>query len=55
MWYDRTRISPNVPELLKTIDPVCEQLGAIIQNEVDGGIDKQRIVLGKLQFERKNL
>ncbi|XP_033634226.1 lysophospholipase-like protein 1 [Asterias rubens] len=46
VWYDRTRISPNVPELLKTTDPVCEQLGAIIQNEVDGGIDKQRIVLG---------
>ncbi|XP_038073988.1 lysophospholipase-like protein 1 [Patiria miniata] len=46
VWYDRTRIAPNVPELLETIDPVCEQLGRLIDDEVARGIPKNRIVIG---------
>ncbi|XP_022090621.1 lysophospholipase-like protein 1 isoform X1 [Acanthaster planci] len=46
VWYDRVRIAPNVPELLETINPLCEQLGKLIDAEVAGGIPQNRIILG---------
>ncbi|XP_071511802.1 lysophospholipase-like protein 1 [Diadema antillarum] len=46
VWFDRRKIAPNVPEDLETINPMCEEIGKLIQQEVDQGVPKNKIILG---------
>ncbi|KAK7878070.1 hypothetical protein WMY93_031291 [Mugilogobius chulae] len=46
VWFDRLKISRDCPEHLDSIDSMAETLSAVIQDEVNAGIPKHRIVLG---------
>nr|XP_054759659.1 lysophospholipase-like protein 1 [Lytechinus pictus] len=46
VWFDRKRIAPNGPEDLESIDPMCEEIGKVIQLEVDQGIPRNKIIVG---------
>ncbi|XP_062278926.1 lysophospholipase-like protein 1 [Scomber scombrus] len=46
VWFDRHKISRDCPEHLESIDAMCSTLGSIIQDEVNAGIPKHRIIIG---------
>ncbi|XP_029308501.1 lysophospholipase-like protein 1 [Cottoperca gobio] len=46
VWFDRYKISRDCPEHTESIDDMCNTLGSIIQDEVNAGIPKHRIVIG---------
>ncbi|XP_073342366.1 lysophospholipase-like protein 1 isoform X1 [Pagrus major] len=46
VWFDRYKISQDCPEHLESIDAMCCTLGSIIQDEVNAGIPKHRIIIG---------
>ena len=50
VWFDWERLVPDIPEDLASIDPMCAEIGRIIQAEVDLGIPKHKIILGKLEY-----
>lgn len=47
MWFDRLQISPNCTEHLESLNPMCEELKKLIDQEVKEGIPLNRIVIGK--------
>ncbi|KAK7794336.1 hypothetical protein R5R35_011271 [Gryllus longicercus] len=46
VWFDRQRISPDVPEHLETINSSAEQLSQLVRNEINDGILLRNIVIG---------
>ncbi|XP_069464685.1 lysophospholipase-like protein 1 [Ambystoma mexicanum] len=46
VWFDRYKISNDCPEHLESIDSTCHMLNDLIEDEVNTGITKHRIVLG---------
>lgn len=46
IWYDRTAISNQVPELVESINSMCQNVSELIDKEVADGIPFNRIVLG---------
>ncbi|XP_035529155.1 lysophospholipase-like protein 1 [Morone saxatilis] len=46
VWFDRYKISRDCQEHLESIDTMCTTLGSVIQDEVNAGIPKHRIVIG---------
>ncbi|KAI4896604.1 hypothetical protein NFI96_032171 [Prochilodus magdalenae] len=46
VWFDRYKISRDCPEHLDSIEEMCRNLGAVIQDEVQAGVPKHRIVIG---------
>uniref|UniRef100_A0A3Q3W9R6 palmitoyl-protein hydrolase n=1 Tax=Mola mola TaxID=94237 RepID=A0A3Q3W9R6_MOLML len=46
VWFDRNKISRDCPEHLESIDAMCSTLGSVIQDEVNIGIPKHRIIIG---------
>ncbi|XP_035697102.1 lysophospholipase-like protein 1 [Branchiostoma floridae] len=46
VWFDRHRISPDVPDHMESVDIMCEHLNRLIEEEVSSGIPKERIILG---------
>ncbi|CAL1610797.1 unnamed protein product [Knipowitschia caucasica] len=46
VWFDRMKISRDSPEHLSSIDAIAESLGSLIQDEVNAGIPKHRIIIG---------
>ncbi|XP_072317489.1 lysophospholipase-like protein 1 [Eucyclogobius newberryi] len=46
VWFDRLKISRDCPEHLDSIDAMAELLGSVIQDEVNAGIPKHRIIIG---------
>lgn len=46
VWFDRYKISRDCPEHLESIDSMCSSLGSIIQEEVNAGIPKHRVLIG---------
>ncbi|XP_069116916.1 lysophospholipase-like protein 1 isoform X2 [Argopecten irradians] len=46
VWFDRMQISPNVPDHTQSVDAMCGNLSALIQQEVANGIPKSRIIIG---------
>ena len=46
VWFDRKRIAPNVPEDKESVDFMCQQVSQFVDEEVERGISKNRIVLG---------
>ncbi|XP_030013072.1 lysophospholipase-like protein 1 [Sphaeramia orbicularis] len=46
VWFDRHKISRDCPEHLESIDAMCSTLGTIIQDEVNAGVPKHRMIIG---------
>lgn len=46
VWFDRHKISQDCPEHLESIDSMCDDLSAIVQEEIRAGIPKHRMVIG---------
>ncbi|XP_019946618.2 lysophospholipase-like protein 1 [Paralichthys olivaceus] len=46
VWFDRHKISRDCPEHLESIDAMSSTLGSIIEEEVNAGIHKDRMVIG---------
>lgn len=46
VWFDRHKISQDCPEHLESIDSMCDNLSAIVQDEIRAGIPKHRMVIG---------
>lgn len=46
VWFDRYKISNDCPEHLESIESTCNMLNDLIEEEVNRGIPKNRIVLG---------
>ncbi|XP_051574038.1 lysophospholipase-like protein 1 [Myxocyprinus asiaticus] len=46
VWFDRRKISQDCPEHLESIDSMCDHLSAIVQDEIQAGIPKHRMVIG---------
>ena len=46
VWYDRKQILPTAPDD-DSVDQTAAQLVELIQSEVDNGIPRNRIILGK--------
>lgn len=46
MWFDRMAISNQVPEHVKSIDSMCQNISELIDREVANGIPFNRIILG---------
>ncbi|XP_042346080.1 lysophospholipase-like protein 1 [Plectropomus leopardus] len=46
VWFDRHKISRDCPEHKESIDSMCNTLGSIIQEEVNAGIPKHRMIIG---------
>lgn len=46
VWFDRNKITPDCPEHRESIDGMCNTLGSIIQDEVNAGIPKHRMLIG---------
>lgn len=46
VWFDRKQISQNAPEDLESVDPMCEEISKVIQQEVDQGIPRNKIIVG---------
>ncbi|XP_051263315.1 lysophospholipase-like protein 1 isoform X1 [Dicentrarchus labrax] len=46
VWFDRYKISRDCQEHLESIDTMCTTLRSVIQDEVNAGIPKHRIVIG---------
>lgn len=47
VWFDRFKISNDCPEHLESIDAMCQVLTDLIDDEVESGIKKNRILVGK--------
>ncbi|XP_078028180.1 lysophospholipase-like protein 1 [Epinephelus lanceolatus] len=45
VWFDRQNISRDCPEHQESIDSMCNTLGSIIQDEVNAGIPKHRLII----------
>ncbi|XP_056142667.1 lysophospholipase-like protein 1 [Lampris incognitus] len=46
VWFDRHKISRDCPEHLDSIDAMCSTLRAIIQDEINAGVPKHRMIIG---------
>ncbi|XP_071401880.1 lysophospholipase-like protein 1 isoform X1 [Centroberyx affinis] len=46
VWFDRHKISRDCPEHLESIDAMCSTLGSIIQDELNAGVPKHRMIIG---------
>ncbi|KAJ8411540.1 hypothetical protein AAFF_G00163480 [Aldrovandia affinis] len=46
VWFDRHKISADSAEHLDSIESMCGQLGAVVQDEVGAGIPKIRMIIG---------
>ncbi|XP_072535937.1 lysophospholipase-like protein 1 [Salminus brasiliensis] len=46
VWFDRHKISRHCPEHLDSIEEMCSNLGAVVQDEIQAGIPKHRMVIG---------
>lgn len=46
VWFDRFKISNDCPEHLESIDAMCRMLTGVIEDEVNSGIQKNRILIG---------
>lgn len=46
VWFDRHKISQDCPEHLESIDSMCNHLSAIVQDEIQAGIPKHRMIIG---------
>lgn len=46
VWFDRVKISRDCPEHLESIDDMATTLGSVIQDEVNAGVPKNRMVIG---------
>ncbi|KAM6218226.1 lysophospholipase-like protein 1 [Rhynchocyon petersi] len=46
VWFDRFKISNDCPEHLESIDAMCQMLADVINDEVNIGIKKNRILVG---------
>lgn len=46
VWFDRHKISQDCPEHLESIDSMCNNLSAIVQDEIRAGIPKHRMIIG---------
>ncbi|XP_053737103.1 lysophospholipase-like protein 1 [Synchiropus splendidus] len=46
VWFDRLKISQDCPEHLESLEMMCSTLGTIIQEEVNAGIPKNRMIIG---------
>ncbi|KMQ98311.1 lysophospholipase-like protein 1-like protein [Lasius niger] len=46
VWFDRMAISNQVPEHVKSIDSMCQNISELIDREVANGIPFNRIILG---------
>ncbi|EFN80378.1 lysophospholipase-like protein 1 [Harpegnathos saltator] len=46
VWFDRMAISNQVPEHVKSIDSMCQDVSKLIEKEVEDGIPYNRIILG---------
>ncbi|XKL62390.1 hypothetical protein PGB90_002225 [Kerria lacca] len=49
VWFDRLQISPNCTEHLESLNPMCEELKKLIDQEVKEGIPLNRIVIDSTQ------
>ncbi|XKL62393.1 hypothetical protein PGB90_002226 [Kerria lacca] len=49
VWFDRLQISPNCTEHLESLNPMCEELKKLIDQEVKEGIPLNRIVIGAIK------
>ena len=47
VWFDRKEITPSVPEDHDSMEAMCKDIGKVIDFEVENGIPRNRIVLGK--------
>uniref|UniRef100_UPI003AADEB80 lysophospholipase-like protein 1 isoform X2 n=1 Tax=Centroberyx gerrardi TaxID=166262 RepID=UPI003AADEB80 len=46
VWFDRHKISRDCPEHLESIDAMCSILGSVIQDELNVGVPKHRMIIG---------
>ncbi|XP_066539448.1 lysophospholipase-like protein 1 isoform X2 [Hoplias malabaricus] len=46
VWFDRYKISRDCPEHLESIEEMCSNLGAVVQDEIRAGVPKHRMVIG---------
>ncbi|CAN9514154.1 unnamed protein product [Ophioblennius macclurei] len=46
VWFDRHKISQDCPEHLESINDMCDTLSCVIQDQLNAGIPKHRIVIG---------
>ncbi|XP_009898376.2 lysophospholipase-like protein 1 [Dryobates pubescens] len=46
VWFDRYKISNDVPEHIESIDSMCQTLTHLINDEIKNGIAKNRILIG---------
>lgn len=46
VWFDRHKISRDCPEHSESIEEMCGNLGAVIQDEIRAGVPKHRMVIG---------
>uniref|UniRef100_A0A3B1KJJ2 palmitoyl-protein hydrolase n=1 Tax=Astyanax mexicanus TaxID=7994 RepID=A0A3B1KJJ2_ASTMX len=46
VWFDRHKISRDCPEHLESIEEMCSNLGAVVQDEIRAGVPKHRMVIG---------
>src|SRR4029434_10200612 len=47
VWFDRHQISRDCSEHLESVDDMCSTLGSILHDEVQAGIPKHRIIIGR--------
>lgn len=47
VWFDRSGISPNVPEKLDSIANIEVEVKNLIKKENDAGIPSNRIIIGE--------
>lgn len=50
VWFDWKKICPDVPEFTGTLNHMCDQLSGVIDEEVQKGTPKSRIVIGGLSM-----
>lgn len=46
VWFDRFKISHDCPEHLESIEEMCSNLGAVVQDEIRAGVPKHRMIIG---------
>ncbi|KAK2854700.1 hypothetical protein Q7C36_006569 [Tachysurus vachellii] len=46
VWFDRYKISRDCPEHLESIEEMCSNLGAVVQDEIQAGLPKHRMIIG---------
>lgn len=47
VWFDRKQVSPKAEEDLPSIDAMCADIDALVDQEVKNGISRDRIIIGK--------